>query len=300
MTNDILEALIRLNLVAAAGVLAVLAVRGTARRLFGAEIAYGLWVVPPLAALATLMPAPIAQDAPAAGMTAAVATAAGPLLAVWIAGVVAAVAVLAWTQARFLAAARAGKAGPAVVGVVTPRIVMPADEGAFTAQERELIRAHERTHIVRGDPKAGALAAALQALCWFNPLVHLGVRAMRLDQELACDAAVLRARPRDRTLYARTLLKSQLAAQGLPLGCCWLARGRHPLEVRVGALAARDVRRDSLAGPLLLSSAILASAWSGWRMNPPDPPPAAMVEFWKAQHKPVMSVMLIAAPVSRR
>lgn len=296
MTNDLLEALLRVNLVAAAAVAAVLLLRVPARRLFGPEVAYGLWAAPPLAALATLIPAPVDSDAAAGGLAGAVVDLSAPLLLAWAAGAASAVAFLVWTQARFMAAARAGKAGPAVVGVVTPRIVMPAEEGVFTPEERELIRAHERTHIARCDPRAGALAAAFQALCWFNPFVHLGVRAMRLDQELACDAAVLRARPRDRALYARTLLKSQLTAQGLPLGCYWPAGGRHPLEVRVGALAARGPRDDSLAGPLLLASAILASAWSGWRMNPPDPPPAAMVEFWKTQHKPVMSVILVQAP----
>ena len=75
--------------------------------------------------------------------------------------------------------------------------------------------------------------AAFQCLAWFNPQVHLAVHVARLDQELACDAAVMRRRPRERVLYAKTLLKTQLAGAPLPLGCYWPARGRHPLEVRV-------------------------------------------------------------------
>lgn len=293
MTNDVLEALLRVNLVAAAAVAAVLALRTPARRLFGPEVAYRLWAAPPLAALATLLPAPIADEAPAANaIVEAMGDASGPMLALWAAGAAAAIALLTHAQARFLAAMRRGEAGPAVVGVVAPRLVMPTDDGAFSPQERELIRTHERTHIARGDPRAGALAAALQALFWFNPFVHLGAQAMRLDQELACDAAVLRSRPRERALYARTLLKSQLASQQAPFGCHWMA---HPLEVRIGALGAARFR-DGLAGPLLISAALAGAVWSGWRVNPPDPPPAAMVEFWKAQHKPVMSVMLVPPP----
>jgi beta-lactamase regulating signal transducer with metallopeptidase domain len=117
--------------------------------------------------------------------------------------------------------------------------VLPADDGRYTAAERDLIRAHEREHVARKDPRAAALAALAQCLCWFNPLVHLAAHLMRLDQELACDEAVVRRRPAARALYARTLLKTQLAAQPLPFGCYWPARGPHPLEVRIALLKAR-------------------------------------------------------------
>lgn len=297
MTSEVLAALIRVNVVGAALVLAVLALRIPVRRRFGPEIAYWLWAAPPLAALATLAPAPVVTDAPEADLIVrAVSGVALPTLIVWAAGCVAAVVALARSQMRFASAARAGRAGPAVMGVISPRVVMPAD-GGFSAEERALIRAHERQHVERQDPRAAAAGALLQALFWFNPFVHLGVRAMRLDQELACDAAVLRARPhQDRALYARTLLKSQLAAQGLPFGCMWPARGRHPLETRIGLIRAARRADDGLAGPMLLSALIVASVWAAWRIQPPDPPPAAMVEFWRTQHEPAMSVMLVPAP----
>ena len=94
-----------------------------------------------------------------------------------------------------------------------------------------------------------------------NALAPLGVasssgpmtldpRAFRVDQELACDAAVIRGRPDARTLYGETLLKTQLAATPLPFGCYWPARGLHPLEVRIGLLKRRKgvaVRSDGMA-----------------------------------------------------
>ena len=115
-----------------------------------------------------------------------------------------------------------------MVGVISPRIILPREDGTFTDAERALIRAHEREHVARQDPRATALAAVLQTLCWFNPLVWFGAHVMRLDQELACDAAVLRKRPADRGLYARTLLKSQFATQTLPIYQFWAAQqGKH-------------------------------------------------------------------------
>lgn len=299
MMAEVLAALLRANLVGTAAIVAVLVLRTPARRLFGPEVAYWLWAAPPLAAFATLLP-PRTEDGAAArsALAAAVDDISGPALLAWGLGSALIVAVLAFHQLRFMAAVRAGRGGPAVVGVISPRIVMPADDGGYSADERALIRAHERQHVARQDPRAGALASLLQALCWFNPLVHLAAQTMRLDQELACDAAVLRRRPADRALYARTLLKTQLASQALPFGCYWPSRGLHPLEVRVGLL--RDAERhDGLMGPLLVASTLVVCAWAGWRAQPPAPRPMELVEHYRssarmqAEGGPTMSVVLI-------
>jgi beta-lactamase regulating signal transducer with metallopeptidase domain len=297
MTSEVLAALLRFNLALAVAVLAVMALRIPVRRVFGAEIAYGLWAVPPVAALATVLPARIDDDAPEIhALTAALADWSVPALLIWALGAVLIVAALAVAQARFMKAARKGRAGPAVVGVIAPRILMPTDEGAYTAEERALIRAHEHEHVVRCDPRAGALAALIQALCWFNPLVHVGVHLMRLDQELACDAAVLRRRPRDRALYAKTLLKTQLAAQPLPFGCYWPSRGQHPLEVRIGALRTAP-RLDGLIGSSLVGTAVVGTAIAAWNLQPPAPRPGPLVALWERQQRqPVTSVMLVTLP----
>lgn len=296
MTSEVLAALIRANLVAGLAILAVLALRLPMRRLFGPELAYGLWTVPPIAFVATLMPPPVVMEDPAANPLALAQDSSKLALAVWALGLAATVALFARAQMKFLADARAGRAGPSVVGVINPRIVMPKDDGQYSAEERDLIRAHERQHIARADPRAGALATAFQALCWFNPLVHLAVHVMRLDQELACDAGVLKRRPHDRALYARTLLKTQLAAQALPFGCHWPARGPHPLEVRVEALRS-PVAYDGLTGPILLGSSIVVAALCAWNAQPPGekhPPP--MITFWETIPQRTVSVMLVTLP----
>jgi len=297
MTSEVLAGLLRANLVLAIGVLAVMALRVPARRVFGPEVAYGLWAAPPLAAFASLMPARVEDDAPQVhAFVAALADVSAPALAVWALGGALVVAALAHAQTRFMADARRGVAGPAVVGVISPRVVMPTHDGAYTDEERALIRAHEREHVARSDPRAGALAALLQALCWFNPLVHLGAHLMRLDQELACDAAVLRRRPQDRALYAKTLLKTQLAAQPLPFGCHWPAAGPHPLEVRVGQMRVTP-RFDALAGAVLVATSVAAAVIAAWNLQPPAPRPGELVDLWQRQQRqPVTSVMLVSLP----
>ncbi|HEY0437500.1 MAG TPA: M56 family metallopeptidase, partial [Phenylobacterium sp.] len=201
--SDVLPALLRLNLGVAAAVALVLALRLPVRRMFGARVAYGLWALAPLAAAAMLLPARVvtvirAVPTPTAAATNAVwqavepaAAPAGPdlaglLAALWLAGGVASLAWLAWRQVQFARALRQGRAGPAVVGVLRPRIVTPDDFAArYTPREQSVVLAHEQTHIDRQDSRANALAALARCINWFNPLAHLLAHYLRIDQELA-------------------------------------------------------------------------------------------------------------------
>lgn len=319
--NDLFADFLRANLVLAIAVCVVMALRLPARRWFGAHVAYGLWLIAPLAFMASLMPATeMAADSAAAADKGRVAAEAarlgaeaiaalhqgrldplthlfdGPTLAgLWIGGAALAVFLVALSQARFLRHARAGRAGPALVGVISPRIVTPAGyEEMFTADERALVRAHERAHIDRGDPKVNAALALAQCFCWFNPLVHVGAHLARQDQELACDATVMKRKPGARRLYAETMLKTQLSASALPLGCHWLS-GRHPLEARIGMLkqgASSQMRR--LIGAGAVATLAFAGAFGAWAAQPPAPPRPHFVpvplrpETIRANHSIVM------------
>jgi len=244
-------AFLKTNLAMSAAVLAVIALRPLARRAHGPAIAYRLWWGPLLVGGLTLVVLLTSGPDPMAAVLSAKPKLLRGALVAWSLGLVALGGALAFAQARFQAQMKAGRAGPAVVGFIAPRIIFPADDGLFTEQERELIRAHEREHVARKDPRGVAVATLLQCLCWFNPLVHLAAALLRLDQELACDAAVVLKRPGARGLYARTLLKSQMMTRPPPLACCWLALGAHPLELRIAQLKGR------VAAPL--HGAVLAS-----------------------------------------
>ena len=169
--TDVLATLLHLNLAAAAAVLAVLAVRPMVRRQFGAEIAYRLWICVPVAALSALLPAAAAtrivppglgwhfDPVYSASQSLALAPA-RPILALWLLGLALGLTIIAYCQLRFLRMARRGRAGPAVTGFFVPRIIMPGDaESRYSPEERALIRAHERTHIDRGDPRTNGFIA---------------------------------------------------------------------------------------------------------------------------------------------
>jgi beta-lactamase regulating signal transducer with metallopeptidase domain len=95
----------------------------------------------------------------------------------------------------------------------------------------------------RQDARGAAVAVLAQWLCWFNPLVHMALLAVRLDQELACDATVLERLPVQRRRYAETLLRTQLD-HGPTYGIAW--RGCGALETRLAMLATRQPPLDRL------------------------------------------------------
>jgi beta-lactamase regulating signal transducer with metallopeptidase domain len=309
VANDLIFHLVLANLAGAAAILAVLALRGPARAQFGAGLAYALWLIVPAAMLASLfparivlLPAPIVTPDPVIDLTQGfIATSAMPhriatgspldvtqiLVGVWLAGVMISLVLLAIGQrramARFgritaddsdprLARASNSSVGPALVGVVRPRVILPNDfEARFEASEQAMVLAHERTHLARGHASINGLMALLKAVSWFNPLVHVAARYARVDQELACDAAVIGRFPGARQTYARALLKTQLAFMPLPLGCDWPARSPSLLEKRIQMLAQHKPGRVRLLGGAAFIAALTAGAGiAAWSAEPAD------------------------------
>lgn len=268
--------------------------RAVARR-FGAEAAYLGWALVPVAALAAalphraqetpLLPAALAQLVPAwpaatpAALPVQGIAASTLLFAGWAAVVVLLVAVVAWRQGRFHAQlAYSGRlpsgSGPAVLGIVRPRVVLPEDfESRFDTTERALMLAHESVHLRRRDNAWNLLACAFVVAHWFNPLAWLAWRWMRFDQELSCDAAVLGdAPPRRVQAYAAALLKVQGVALRPILATSW--QSTHPLVERV-----RMLKRHALSSAstrtgrgLVALANVLAGAVS-YASQPPAPPP---------------------------
>lgn len=303
MAEAVLTALLRAAAAASVTILLVLLARRPVRRAFGAEVASSLWLGPPLAFAASLLPTPFGVAGGFGAAPRIPSEMAAWLLTIWGLGAAAMAALLAIAQAAFLRRARAGAAGPAVVGVVCPRILMPPDDGRYTALERRVMRAHERMHIQRRDPQGRAWIAFGRCLLWWNPLAHLAGALAVLDQELACDAAVLRLSPWARPLYARTLLRSQVPQGWLPFGALWAAR-RHPLETRLASLGGFR-RGDGAAGPALLAVGLAAIALGAWTVQPRSGPTVTLLQqrvlAGMAQNTPVMSVALISwAPAPGR
>jgi beta-lactamase regulating signal transducer with metallopeptidase domain len=240
---------------ASPAMLLVLAIRQPVARVFGAGVAYALWLIPALrlvappaswltqlfnADLPALPPLLLFLDEPAMG-TPDPAGGAVPwaflLLALWVAGALLFLVYQALCYRAFLrrlslsvrsAGTHGGLAlvasgaveGPLALGLLDRRIVVPVDfEQRYSHTEQRLALDHERHHHRRHDILANHLALIILALNWFNPIAWAAFRAFRADQELSCDAAIAAAAPPEvRSDYARALVKSA-SAPGLIAAC---------------------------------------------------------------------------------
>ncbi|HET7231401.1 MAG TPA: M56 family metallopeptidase [Longimicrobium sp.] len=129
--------------------------------------------------------------------------------------------------------------GPAVVGFVRPRIVMPRWTLAWDEPLQRLMLRHEREHLRAGDPLlllAGLVAAALMP---WSPAVWWQLRRLRLAMEVDCDARTLRATG-DVQTYGRLLLDvGRRGGAGAPVPLAAFSEPSSFLERRINAMTLR-------------------------------------------------------------
>lgn len=78
-------------------------------------------------------------------------------------------------------------------GLLRPRIMLPAGAESWPEARIRVVLGHELAHIRRGDWIPQLLAEALRSVFWFDPLLWIASRRLRLESERACDDAVLRS-----------------------------------------------------------------------------------------------------------
>jgi beta-lactamase regulating signal transducer with metallopeptidase domain len=186
---------------------------------------------------------------------------AGPLLGVYVAGVLAMAlwhAAGLWYVRRVLAGARAvtdarvlrvwgtlvpagGRAPellecdrlptPACRAVGRACVILPAMVKSLDDDSLTVLLRHELVHIERRDGVVALAAVLVRGLLWFQPLVWVLARAVAWDREQSCDALVIRATGRAR-VYAKCLLR--FCEQG--------GRGVRPVAL-IGFESARSVKR---------------------------------------------------------
>lgn len=296
MASDALIELFQASVALTLALALVLALRRPLRHGAGARAAYASWAIAPLAVIAVLVPAPTgvyatlgtARAVSLFGAMPTTAQAGGSmapgLLGLWLLGAAALALLMVVRQRRFLRSVTrfpglahdaSEWATPAVSGLLRPRIVLPSDfQSRYTPDEQRLVIAHEQLHIERGDIPAQALATLLRCVFWFHPLVHFAAARFRFDQELACDAAVVARFPASRRSYGDAMLKTQLAAFGLPVGCHW--QSSHPLKERITMLkqSLPSPRQRRVATALIVSLAAVTSL-AAWAAQPATPASAS-------------------------
>ena len=317
MIADILRVLALSTIASSAAIVMILLLRKPLRLHFGAQAAYALWTLAPLAVGIALLPAPTASVTPpmtfvpmalavAQPVPIALASPLDPvpwLGATWLLGLAVCAALFIRQQRRFVRRlgslwpiadrtfrAQATAGCPALIGAWRPRIVLPADfECRYDSVQRGLIRAHERAHCARGDAQANAFATALRCLYWFNPLIHFAVSHFRFDQELACDAVVIARFPEARRPYADAMLKTQLADLGLPAGCHW--QSSHPLKERITMLKQPlPGRQRRWLGGACVAVIVTAASFAVWTVQPAAAKSASASNVTSASYRKISRI----------
>lgn len=169
---------------------------------------------------------------------------------------------------------------PAVCGLVSPALLLnPTARAQMSADEFDTVLRHELTHIRRGDLWGNALACALLALHWFNPVLWLAFFRSRLDRESACDADVLRQQSREqRAAYGHTLLKveSLFQRQSFSLGFVGMHQRGRALQARLRLIVSPPRLHWSLRPLVVLSAMALTFLGISQGSDAPKPPPPAM------------------------
>lgn len=161
--------------------------------------------------------------------------------------------------------------GPVAFGVIDKVIALPMGFMAGPDRAaRDLALAHELAHHRGHDLTCNMLVQPLFALHWFNPLATLGWRALRRDQEAACDARVIASCPRERradyaTVIARFATQPRHAARlalAAPMACPVL--GDRSIVQRLKSLTMTDISaRRRWSGRLLIAAGALALPLTG-------------------------------------
>lgn len=149
--------------------------------------------------------------------------------------------------------------GPALVGVLTPRIVLPAWTLELPRERRALVIAHEREHALARDPLLLLAGAVAVAIAPWNAALWYAFARLRLAVEADCDSRVLRSRP-DVRAYGSVLLDVSARAVAGAAPVAALAESATQLSRRLDLITARPVRFVALRlGGAALASLTLAA-----------------------------------------
>jgi beta-lactamase regulating signal transducer with metallopeptidase domain len=126
--------------------------------------------------------------------------------------------------------------GPLTSGIRLPSIVLPTTAASWDTDRLHSVVLHELAHVRRRDCAVQTLAQIACAAYWFNPLVWVAARRLRIERERACDDEVL-ARGTQPSAYANDLLEIARSVQ---------RRFAAPAVLAVGSKAEFEARLVSI------------------------------------------------------
>ncbi|MDE2877809.1 M56 family metallopeptidase [Candidatus Palauibacter soopunensis] len=149
---------------------------------------------------------------------------------------------------------RSEKFGPAVVGLIRSRIVLPSWAFGLGKKELEMVVLHEREHVRACDPILLTVGLLLAALSPWNPAVWWSLARLRLAVEGDCDRRVL-ARGTPARSYARLLLTVAAGCRRTPDPAPALIRGGHSVIERRLMMIRTATRKPRIRASILTAAA---------------------------------------------
>lgn len=137
---------------------------------------------------------------------------------------------------------------PMTWGIFSPVLLLPAGGDAWPEWQRRNILLHELAHVERFDCLSQVIAQIACALYWFNPLVWVAARQMRVERELACDDRVIGAgsRASDYAAHLLEVARSLRPARATAHAAIAMARPSQ-LTGRLVAVLDRDRNRENVS-----------------------------------------------------
>jgi bla regulator protein BlaR1 len=157
--------------------------------------------------------------------------------------------------------------GPAVVGLIRPRIVVPIWLTQSSLAQQSAVISHEKSHIAAGDPQLLAISLCLIVLMPWNLPLWWQLRRLRCAIEIDCDARVLNE-GHDFTTYGETLIavgERQSRYIGSVVG---MSESRSFLERRLRIMTSKAVKPRLITAVFLVCSSTALVVFAA-QVSPP-------------------------------
>ena len=158
--------------------------------------------------------------------------------------------------------------GPAVVGLVRPRIVVPRWVTLALPSHQSAVIAHEQSHLEARDPQFFTLALALLVFMPWNLPLWWQLRRLRYAIEIDCDARVLKAGV-DPAHYGETLIAVGERQSAYVGAVAAMSESKSFLEERIEHMIRKPVRWRRLGAATLASLSIALTALAA-QVSPPN------------------------------
>ena len=158
--------------------------------------------------------------------------------------------------------------GPAVVGLLRPRIVIPSWLLQESPARQQSVLAHEQSHLDAGDPQMLTIALCLLVVMPWNLPLWWQFHRLRRAIEVDCDARVLRS-GRDVAEYCETLIQVGQNQSSYIGAVAAMSESGSFLEQRIKIMLLKPRKWARLSALAMIGASVGMAAFAA-QVTPPD------------------------------